>query len=97
MEKATEAGKLPANEIAAKLTNAFQKHDIGEWSSVISNLSNLMPETVRIGGSRAQRDLVQNTLISACIKDGRPEQARLLLEMQRERTQTIPVPGFKIS
>lgn len=30
---------------------------------------------VRIGGSRAQRDLIDLTLVSACIEADRPEQA----------------------
>ena len=51
-------------------------------------------EVVRIGGSRAQRDLVQNTLLSAFVEDGRPEAARSFLNAQSDRAQTIPISGL---
>ena len=48
-----------------------------------------VPETVRIGGSRAQRDLVEWTLAAAYIKADRPEDARALLARCAER---LPIP-----
>ena len=34
---------------------------------------------MRIGGSRAQRDLIENTLLAAYLKDGRAADARRLV------------------
>ena len=37
----------------------------------------------RIGGSRAQRDLVEYALLNALLKQGRADEARLLLATRR--------------
>ena len=46
---------------------------------------------MRIGGSRAQRDLVELTLIAACIKAEQPEDAGLLIKRRSERWLPIGV------
>ena len=94
LSEACQLGKLPAEEIATKITLAFEAFEKREWSNVISILEPILPQVVRIGGSRAQRDLIQNTLISAYIKDARPQKARKLLDKHTERAQTVPVAGF---
>ncbi len=45
----------------------------------IAVLEPALAETVRIGGSRAQRDLIENTLLAAYLKAGREADARRLL------------------
>jgi hypothetical protein len=92
--EAGENGKLPAGHVPADLAKAFAAHAKGDWSSVISILEPMSNEVVRIGGSRAQRDLVQNTLLSAFVQDGRPEAARNFLNMQNDRAQTVPISGL---
>ena len=87
-------GKLPAGHIPAELAKAFSSHAKGDWSSVISILEPISNDVVRIGGSRAQRDLIQNTLLSAFIKDGRPDAARSFLNAQSDRAQTVPISGL---
>jgi pentatricopeptide repeat protein len=52
-----------------------------------------MESLVRIGGSRAQRDLVVNTLFAAYVRAGRKEEARSLLASRGERRPTVPGPG----
>ncbi len=39
----------------------------------------------RIGGSRAQRDLLEYTLVAALLKAGRADDARLMLAMRRPK------------
>jgi pentatricopeptide repeat protein len=53
-----------------------------------------LPETVRIGGSRAQRDLVEHTLLAAYLKAGRPEDARRLVAKRSDRRATVAIAGF---
>ena len=50
--------------------------------------------TVRIGGSRAQRDLIENTLIAAHLKTGRAADARALVERHADRRPAVPVAGL---
>ena len=71
-----EAGqkeKLPAGLVPAELVKAFKPHAQKDWGNVITTLEPIADEVVRIGGSRAQRDLIQNTYLSALINDGRVE------------------------
>jgi hypothetical protein len=49
---------------------------------------------VRIGGSRAQRDLIQNTLLAAYLKDGRDADARRLVAAHADRRPSVPVAGL---
>jgi hypothetical protein len=56
-----------------------------------------LPETVRIGGSRAQRDLVEHTLIAAYLKAGLSERARRLVARRMDRRATIGVAGFAMA
>ena len=52
---------------------------------VIEVLESVKDNVVCIGGSRAQRDLVRNTLISAYLQDGQPDAARQLIEEELDR------------
>jgi hypothetical protein len=49
---------------------------------------------VRIGGSRAQRDLIKNTLLAAYLKDGRIADARKLVAAHTDRRPSVPVAGL---
>jgi hypothetical protein len=44
-----------------------------------------MPEVVRIGGSHAQRELWEDTLIVACLRTGQAEKAQTLIEGRLHR------------
>ena len=65
------AGKLPPGPVVPMLAQAFAAYTRSEWSRAIELLETALPETVRIGGSRAQRDLVGLTLRGACVQADR--------------------------
>jgi hypothetical protein len=46
---------------------------------------------VRIGGSRAQRDLFEHTLLAACWRTGRLQEAEALLKRRVDRQPTVAV------
>ncbi|HVP08864.1 MAG TPA: tetratricopeptide repeat protein [Burkholderiales bacterium] len=73
------AGRLPAGGVVVKLAEGLGAYASGDFSRAASLLGEALPETVRIGGSRAQRDLVVRTLAAAQSKLGRAEQARASL------------------
>ena len=66
----------------------------GDWDRAIAELGAALPATVRIGGSRAQRDLVENTLIAACLKAGRASDAYKRIEAHTDRRPSVPVAGL---
>jgi tetratricopeptide (TPR) repeat protein len=70
------AGKLPAGAVAPALAEAFAAFEARDWNRAIELLEAALPETVRIGGSRAQRDLADFTLRAACAQAGRTPPAR---------------------
>ncbi|MBL8326145.1 MAG: hypothetical protein JNJ89_14430 [Rubrivivax sp.] len=60
----------------------------------IESLERARPEAVRIGGSRAQRDLVEETLVAAYLHAARPEEARRLVAQRVHRRPAVAVAGF---
>ena len=70
------AGRLPPGPVVAKLAEAFAAYAKSELSRAIELLEAALPETVRIGGSRAQRDIVEFTLRAACVQAERTPPGR---------------------
>lgn len=89
-----EAGRLPAETTGATLAQAYGAFADENWSRVIELLEPLVPQVVRIGGSRAQRDLMTNTLLAAYVKADRPDEARAFLERVTDRQPSRPVAGL---
>jgi hypothetical protein len=86
--------QLPAGTVPAELGKAFGAFVRGDWSGVIALIEPIAREIVRIGGSRAQRDLIVNTLLAAYVKDGRMESARTFLDARVDRQPTVPIAGL---
>ena len=79
MNARLEAGKLAPGRVVPALAEGFSAYAKEDWNEAIRWLEQALPETVRIGGSRAQRDLVEKTLAAAYLKAQRPEDARRLI------------------
>lgn len=94
IEERAATGRSPAGDVVPRIAKGLTAYARGDWAGAIEVLEKVLPETVRIGGSRAQRDLVENTLIAACLKAGRAEQAKRLVAAHTERRPTVPVAGL---
>jgi hypothetical protein len=88
------AGKAPTGEVVPKIVEGFGAYAKGDWNGAIRSFEAALPETVRIGGSRAQRDLVEFTLIAAYLKAGQPANAQALVARRTDRRATVRVAGF---
>lgn len=73
------AGRAPAGPVVPLIAEGLAAYGVGDWQKAADILGKAMPEVVRIGGSRAQRDLVVKTLAAAYLKAGRKEEAQALL------------------
>jgi tetratricopeptide (TPR) repeat protein len=73
------AGRAPAGPVVPRIAEGLAAYGAGDWQKAADQLGKALPETVRIGGSRAQRDLVVRTLAAACLKAGRQAEARSIL------------------
>lgn len=85
------AGKLAAGPIVPALAEAFGAFAGGDWSAAAARIAPRLAEHERIGGSRAQRDLIEITLIAALAKAGRRAEAQKLA-VRGARTRSIGGP-----
>ena len=88
------AGKSPAGTVVPTIVEGFTAYANSDWNGAIRSLERVLPETVRIGGSRAQRDLIEYTLIAAYLKAERLADARALVRRRTDRRASVQVAGF---
>ena len=77
----------PAADLVAGLGRAFGHLAAQDWAEAAAGLSEALEDHERIGGSRAQRDLIEHGLVAATLRLGKPEDARRLLA-RRPKTAT---------
>lgn len=94
LDRRAGAGQSPTGDVVPRIARGLAAYARGDWTDAIATLEAVLPETVRIGGSRAQRDIVSNTLLAACLKAGRAEQAHRLARAATDRRPSIAVAGL---
>ena len=65
IEKRLSDGKLPAGPVVPGIFRAMTAFAGGDYAGCVAHLEPVLDEVVRIGGSHAQRDLIDQTLIAA--------------------------------
>jgi hypothetical protein len=93
MEDLARGGRFPSGPVVPALARAFAAFQKQDFSTAIAAIEPVFAEHERIGGSRAQRDLVEFTLLKAYVHAGRLEDARGLLMRRREGPVGVPVAG----
>jgi len=83
-------GRQWAADIAEPIARGMAAFAREDWSSAIAAIAPVASEAVRIGGSRAQRDLVHYTLLAAYLRAGRGDEARALIASYTDRHPTVP-------
>jgi hypothetical protein len=91
MEALAREGRYPSGAYLPALAHGFVAFERGDFSGAIEALAPLAGENERIGGSRAQHDLIEFTLLKAYIEANRPEEARPLLRARRPGASGVPV------
>jgi hypothetical protein len=76
--------------IVAEAMGAFAK---GRYEQTIAALEPVLDQLVRVGGSWAQRDLFEHTLLAAYLRAGHLAEARALLARRVDRRPSVPVAG----
>ena len=79
LAKIIDGAKGPAKDIVAPIARAFRAFARSDWTAAVDRLETVMAAHERIGGSRAQRDLVEYALAVSLLRAGRIEEARRLL------------------
>jgi tetratricopeptide (TPR) repeat protein len=93
VEELARQGRYPSGSYLPILARGFAAFEHGDFSAAIESLAPLAGENERIGGSRAQHDLIEFTLLRAYLGADRPEEARRLIEARRPGASGVPVTG----
>jgi hypothetical protein len=93
MDELARAGRYPSGAFVPAVSRAFIAFERGDFSAAIDALEPIAGELERIGGSRAQLDLVEFTLLKAYLNADRLEEARRLLGARRPGASGVPVAG----
>lgn len=89
-----EAGPYAAGHTVPSAARAFAAFERKDFPTAIALLEALLPDRERIGGSNAQTDLVEFTLLRAYVLNGQRDAADRLLAARRPGAVPPPVAGF---
>lgn len=94
IEALAREGRYPSGTYLPELARGFVAFEHGDHSAAIAALAPLTKQSERIGGSRAQHDLIELTLLRAYLEAGRLDEARQWLAARRPGASAIlPVAG----
>ena len=95
LARIVDGAKGPAKDIVAPISRAFRAFARGDWTGATADLEPVMAAHARVGGSRAQRDLIEYAMVVSLLRAGRTEEARRLLQSRRlaHRTKSWPIHG----
>jgi len=96
MEELAREGRYPSGSYIPELSRGFVAFERGDYPAAIAALAPLARQNERIGGSRAQHDLIEFTLLKACLNAGRLEEARQLLMTRRPGASGVHVTGAAV-
>ncbi|MBV8413161.1 MAG: tetratricopeptide repeat protein [Alphaproteobacteria bacterium] len=94
LEERAAARHAPAGDVVPRLAKGLAAYARSDWPTAVGLLEDALAETVRIGGSRAQRDVIENTLLAAYVKAGRVEDAKRMVAARTERRPSVPIAGL---
>ncbi|WP_137125054.1 tetratricopeptide repeat protein [Roseomonas sp. HF4] len=85
----------PAASLVRAFAEAYGAIARQSWEEATAHLTDAMADHARIGGSRAQRDLLEFTLLGVLLRQGHAEEARRLLALRRPALAgSAPVRGL---
>src|SRR4051794_3285621 len=93
MEELVQASRYPSGSYLPQLACGFAAFERGDFDTAIEVLAPLAGQNERLGGSRAQHDLIEFTLLKAYLNADRPEDARRLLGGGRPGASRGPPRG----
>lgn len=94
MHELAAQGRYPSGSLVPAVSDAFAAFERRDFAAAVDLLEPIVGELERIGGSRAQLDLIEYTLLRAYIGAGRVEDAARTLAARRRGAARIPVAGL---
>lgn len=96
IEALAREGRYPSGSYLPAVARGFSAFERGDFTNAIDALAPLIGEDERVGGSRAQHDLIDFTLLRAYLGANRMEEARQLLGARRPGASGVPVLGLEM-
>ena len=97
-EKLAAFGDNPrgaAGDMVPSMARGFAAFARGDWETAVDQLEPLLATHERLGGSRAQRDLLEYAVTTARLRAGRRDEARRHIEARRPHN--AKVGGFPLA
>ncbi|MEZ5849656.1 MAG: tetratricopeptide repeat protein [Hyphomicrobiaceae bacterium] len=96
LAKYAEQPKGPAGDMLAPIARGFSAFARNDWDGAIREIDPVLATDERMGGSRAQRDLLEYTVACAMLRAGRTQDAQRMLHAHRPQVAAglIPVAGL---
>ena len=94
IDELARKGRYPSGPLVPAVSRAFAAFERRDFSAAIEALEPIAGELERIGGSRAQLDLVEFTLLKAYVGADRLDDARRMLSVRRRGSSSLPVAGL---
>ncbi|HEY1796070.1 MAG TPA: tetratricopeptide repeat protein [Stellaceae bacterium] len=88
-------GRYPSGPLVPAASRGFAAFEQGDFTAAIGALAPVIGEIERIGGSRAQLDLIEFTLLKAYLGAHRPDDAQQMLKQRRRGSLKAPVAGLR--
>jgi hypothetical protein len=85
IEQRVSEGKLAAGPVVPKICRAMRAFAEQDYQGCVRQLAPVLDDVVRIGGSHAQREIVEDTFIVALIRGGELGRARAMLDRRLHR------------
>jgi tetratricopeptide (TPR) repeat protein len=85
-----------AGDMVPPMARGFKAYARGDFSTAVAEIEPLLASHERLGGSRAQRDLLEYVVASAKLRAGGRDEARSFLSARRPRNATggFPLAGL---
>ncbi len=95
LARLAEARAGYAADLVAPVARAWGAVARGDWADALEALAPAMADTARLGGSRAQRDLLELTWLVCLLRTGQRDEARRAVATRRPVfAKGVPVAGF---
>ena len=85
IEQRVAEGKLAAGAVVPKICRAMHAFAGEDYHGCVRQLEPVLSEVARIGGSHAQREIIEDTFIVALMRGGELARARTLLDRRLHR------------
>jgi tetratricopeptide (TPR) repeat protein len=97
IDELAREGRYPSGPLVPAVSRGFAAFERRDFSATIDALEPMAGELERIGGSRAQLDLVEFTLLKAYLGADRSDDARRMLNRRGRGSPQLPVAGLAVA